>query len=631
MTRIKLAGAALNQTPLDWRNNLQNIKDAIATAQSNGVSILCLPELCITGYGCEDLFLSKWLPAKALEHLVEIISWCQEITVCVGLPIWFENKLYNCACLIQDAKVLGVVPKQQLANDGVHYEPRWFTGWKPGKLEVFEFNENSYPFGDQIFELHGIKTGFEICEDAWSGELRPGYNLCEKGVQLVLNPSASHYAFYKSAFRENLVVESSRKFDCVYLYANLLGNESGRMIFDGDILIAQNGQLIQRNRKLSFKQVNISYAEIDFEKPSNSFADLQQDNKDLKVEFTKAVTLALFDYLRKSQSNGFLLSLSGGADSSTCAILVAEMVRKGIEELGVDGFIQKAGLVDLVQSLPENQEAISNAIVRNILTCVYQATENSSKETFDSAKQLTEEIGAVFFHWNIDQEVESYRDKIETKLNRTLSWQQDDTALQNIQARVRAPGIWMLANIKNALLISTSNRSEGDVGYATMDGDTCGSIAPIAAVDKHFILDWLHWAEKELGYSSLATVNQLQPTAELRPLALHQTDEADLMPYSIIVEIERLAIRDHKSPVEIFKALKASLSIQEEQLAGFIAKFFKLWARNQWKRERIAPSFHLDEFNIDPKTWCRFPILSGGFETEITELTKLSGLKTQQN
>ena len=267
-------------------------------------------------------------------------------------------------------------------------------------------------------------------------------------------------------------------------------------------------------------------------------------------------------------------------------------------------------------------------ILNSLLTCVYQATENSSTETFESARKLATSIGAKFHHWNIDHEVEAYVQKIETALGRELKWEDDDTALQNIQARSRAPGIWMLTNIQNSLLISTSNRSEGDVGYATMDGDTCGSIAPIAAIDKDFILKWLKWAETNLNYPELSTVNQLQPSAELRPLDRHQTDEEDLMPYNIIVAIERLAIQDHLSPVGVFEKLRDNKLAAESTLAAYIVKFFKLWARNQWKRERIAPSFHLDEFNIDPKTWCRFPILSGGYTIELDQLQKLIKAKS---
>jgi NAD+ synthase (glutamine-hydrolysing) len=151
-----------------------------------------------------------------------------------------------------------------------------------------------------------------------------------------------------------------------------------------------------------------------------------------------------------------------------------------------------------------------------------------------------------------------------------------------------------------------------------MDGDTSGSLAPIAGLNKPFVIQWLKWAEKELGYTALSYVNQLQPTAELRPLELTQTDEKDLMPYSILAEIETLAIQERKAPTEVYVIL--SEGKPNQQLKEYIKKFFRLWSANQWKRERLAPSFHLDEINVDPRSWCRFPILSGGFAEELREL-----------
>jgi NAD+ synthase (glutamine-hydrolysing) len=154
-----------------------------------------------------------------------------------------------------------------------------------------------------------------------------------------------------------------------------------------------------------------------------------------------------------------------------------------------------------------------------------------------------------------------------------------------------------------------------------MDGDTSGSLAPIAGLSKVFLLQYLRWAEKELGYAGLHAVNNLQPTAELRPLERHQTDEADLMPYAILVEIERHAILQRKSPLQVYEALKDH--VEPESLRNYVKKFFRLWSINQWKRERLAPSFHLDDLNVDPRTWCRFPILSSGFAEELSKLDAL--------
>jgi NAD+ synthase (glutamine-hydrolysing) len=321
----------------------------------------------------------------------------------------------------------------------------------------------------------------------------------------------------------------------------------------------------------------------------------------------------LYDYLRKSKAKGFVVSLSGGADSSICSVMVAEMIKRASRENGWEKFCNELQLpADEI-----NQDCL--LATHRLLACAYQATKNSSDQTLYAAQSLAESIGAQFHHWSIDEEVTSYTKKIEQAVHRTLTWSTDDITLQNIQARARSPIIWMLANINRAVLLTTSNRSEGAVGYATMDGDTSGSLAPIAGIDKPTILQWLKWAEKELGYSGLAAVNALQPTAELRPAGKHQTDETDLMPYATLVQIERHAILERKSPVEVFHAMNSAPE-KSEQLKAHIRKFFKLWSANQWKRERLAPSFHLDDLNVDPRTWCRFPILSGSFKEELALL-----------
>ena len=135
---LKLAGGALNQTPLDWETNLRNIKTAIGIAKENGVEILLLPELCITGYGCEDMFLSPWVWEKSVEKLLEVEEWTEGITVALGLPLMHEKMLRNTACLISDRRILGFWAKQFMALDGVHYEPRWFHPWTPGEVSEVE-------------------------------------------------------------------------------------------------------------------------------------------------------------------------------------------------------------------------------------------------------------------------------------------------------------------------------------------------------------------------------------------------------------------------------------------------------------------------------------------------------------
>jgi NAD+ synthase (glutamine-hydrolysing) len=305
-------------------------------------------------------------------------------------------------------------------------------------------------------------------------------------------------------------------------------------------------------------------------------------------------------------------------------------VQLGVTELGPARFLEKLGLGGLVGDMRDaNSEPTAEQIVHRLLACIYQSTANSGDATRQAARTVAESIGAEFFEWSVEQPVADYRAMVSAAVGRELSWETDDIALQNIQARARGPGAWLLANLRGALLLATSNRSEAAVGYATMDGDTCGGLAPIAGIDKAFLREWLRWMEHTgpaglAPLSSLSVVNELAPTAELRPPSAAQTDESDLMPYRILDAIERAAIRDRLMPLEVWQVVAPQFpDIEAKQLAEWVERFFRLWCRNQWKRERYAPSFHLDDENLDPKSWCRFPILSGGFERELAELREV--------
>ena len=269
--------------------------------------------------------------------------------------------------------------------------------------------------------------------------------------------------------------------------------------------------------------------------------------------------------------------------------------------------------------------------MERLLLTVYQGTENSSPTTAAAARGLATALGARHLELDVGGLVNAYEALAEQALGRKLSWDTDDIARQNIQARVRSPGIWLLANLEGRLLLSTSNRSEVGVGYATMDGDTSGGLAPIAGANKTFLRGWLKWVQDEgipgLGaLPELEAVNVQAPTAELRPQAQNQTDEEDLMPYPVLDAIEQAAIRDRMPPLEVWRTLLAAppqgSRLTEQEAAAHVARFFQLWSRTQWKRERLAPSFHLDDENLDPRTWCRFPILSSGYETELEELQR---------
>jgi NAD+ synthase (glutamine-hydrolysing) len=658
MKLVKTAAAVINQTPFDWTGNVDRLRELLVEAKSKEISVLCLPELSISGYGCEDAFYMPHLCETAITCLDKLLPFTKGMIVGLGLPYLHRGALFNTIAVVVDGRLTALVPKKLLAGDGVHYEPRWFKAWPSGVVEKTQIFDQEIPIGDLFLDCGGVKIGFEICEEAWAAN-RPGANLARLGVDIVMNPSASHFAFGKRQVRERFVSEGSRAFNVAYLYSNLLGNESGRIIFDGGALIASEGSIVVRGPRFKYRDFEISEAVVDVEvnrmmrARTGSFQPLVGDESKHKIstpfswpkikgaasattpgtddwenssnlkaeEFNRAVSLGLFDFLRKSKLDGFTISLSGGVDSAAATVLSVDAIRFAAAELGLTGLKARLSHIKSIQGAMNLDE-----IVGELISCAYQSTANSSAETESAASELAKALKVQYYHWSVGQLVEEYKRVVANATGAKWTWADHDVVLQNIQARARGPGIWMLANLRNHLLLATSNRSEAAVGYATMDGDTCGGLSPLAGIDKAYLRQWLFWRQNTgpQGLSPVAAldkVNNIPPTAELRPPEFGQTDEKDLMPYDVLDVIERAAIRDKKSPLDVLATLAEQFpKYSDLERRTWVKRFFSLWCRNQWKRERYAPGFHLDDESLDPKTWCRFPILSGAFEDDLREL-----------
>ena len=660
MELLRVGAATLNQIPMDWEGNKRRILYQIKQAQSEKVGVLCFPELAITGYNCEDMFFSLHVARQSVQMLVEISRKCENIVAFLGLPVFAKGSMYNCVAVIQNKKIIGIVAKKVLPREGVHYESRWFEAWKFGEVSRIIIDGDYVPFGDLRFEFGKINIGLEICEEAWGAKGSANAHALA-GTELIVNCSASHFALGKYKTRENLVRNASRAMQVNYIYTNLVGLESGRLVYDGGVLIGQSGKITCRGERCEWGEGSLVVHDIDLDEVrvaklrnrslTQSYESDMQDlivkgdtivhpgrrskigqgflgkgrgNGHKEEEFFWAEVLALYDYLRKTNSKAYIVSTSGGSDSASVAVLIAQMIAVTLDKVGPDQMAKVFGLK------PDGDINDPKSWIKKMLIMVYQGTENSSDTTRSAAKGLAEGLGATFFDVDIQDVVNSYTHLTQGIIGRDLSWESDDITLQNIQARTRAPMVWMIANIYNGVLVSTSNRSEAAVGYATMDGDTAGGIAPISGIDKVFLRKWLIWAEQDCPYglgpiSELSAVNAQQPTAELRPSGSVQTDEDDLMPYDVLNQIEKWLIRDRMGPHSILDKLESQYTdIDRRQLRDYLKKFLQLWSRNQWKRERLAPSFHLDDESLDPKTWCRFPILSSGFKKEIDELDDYS-------
>ena len=656
MDLLRVGAATLNQVPMDWAGNKKRILKIIGQAKEQSVGVLCFPELAITGYNCEDMFFSLHVARQSVAMLQEIALKVENMACFIGLPVYAKGSMYNCVAALQNKKIVGIVPKKILPREGVHYESRWFETWRFGEVSSIIIDGEFIPFGDLRFEFGKLSVGVEICEEAWGANGAASAH-AQAGTELIVNCSASHFALGKYETRETLVRNASRAMQVHYIYTNLTGLENGRLIYDGGVLFGQSGKIKDRGPRFELGDGSLVVRDLDLDEVrvsklrnrslTSSFVASNQDlvvkaqrinhpGRSRKIqekylgqenfffspeeEFFWAETIGLFDYLRKTKSRSYIVSLSGGCDSGSVAVLIAHMIAESLKILGVDGLEKALGFK------PEGATEDPRTWIKKMLYLVYQSTDNSGDITRTAAATLAKEIGASYYEVNVQKAVDEYTQLAGEIVGRDLNWDQDDLTLQNIQARARAPLVWMLANLNQGLLVSTSNRSEAAVGYATMDGDTAGGIAPLAGIDKSFLRRWLKWAEKDCDFglgplSSLKLINEQQPTAELRPKGEDQKDEDDLMPYDILNRIEKWLIRDRMAPQSILMKLEAVYpDLETKLLRSYLTKFLSLWARNQWKRERYAPSFHLDDESLDPKSWCRFPILSSGFKDEIDEL-----------
>ena len=571
MKNIQVTSVSMKTTPLDFEGNFNTIINILQQSALKDSSIIVFPELALSGYGCEDVFLYSFVCEKSLFYLHKILPFSKNRLLAVGLPISIPPKIYNACALLHNEKILGFITKNNLAIRQVFYENRWFSTLSADLAGNECFIPADIPVGNFSLRFLDVHIGIQICEDLWKDY---GYRsvMHSLGVNIFLVVNASPFEMKKHHHRLNLIKQQSILNHCAFIYSNLNGNEAGNLIFEGGALVVVNGKVFAHTERLHFEDyqtatVNFSLTELSQQqiknynhnpsidllpKPTEQFI---QENLAQKIQkpitkktvtekicpyndFTKAVCLGLWDYLIKSRTKGYTISLSGGIDSSVCAILVDTMKNLALEKLGQQVF-QKFGLDE-----------------KEILQTVYQKTKNNSELTEKIALLLSNELTTIHHNIPIDNEITTISQKVADAKQIALEWSEHNLSMQNIQARVRATIIWFFANLKNHLLISTSNRSEISVGYCTMDGDTSGSICPIGGVSKKFLLEWLRNIQegKNLYISPLKAIEMLlntKPTAELKPLNEQQEDEKDLMPYEILDKIEYEFIQKGKTPEEI--------------------------------------------------------------------------------
>jgi len=664
--------ASLNQTVGDWTGNRDRIRRVVARARDRGVRLLVLPEMCVPGYSLGDRLMMRGTLARSWAMLEELLPDTRGMIVLLGLPVRHRDVLYNCVAVCADGRLVGLVPKENLATGDVQYENRWFAGWTHGLVEEYVDGDVAVPMGTLLFAAPGLgRFGVEVCEDGWKG-IRPGSIAALAGAHIVANPSASWFTLGKHRVRKRMVEQISREDHVVYLYTSLLGCDATRLVFDGSTFVAQDGRLLAEGRRFLFAEdfelidavIDLGFLEHarmeegswrqqvesmhrgeygrmprlvridgDFSshraapaeapywlsgtepEPVDPSLDWLADEgliprrptaRDLPhLELELALAMALREYRAKSGAPGFALALSGGRDSAMCAVLVARAFRYDQPGLDADAL---------------------RAYTAERLVTAYLSTAHSSEATRSAAAALAAEVGATHLEVGMQEAVDTHVRLARELTGEALSWDEPrhDLTLQNVQARLRGSMIWMVANLRGLLLLTTSNKSEAAVGYATMDGDTSGGLAPISDVPKSLVEAWLRWAADFHGLASIAHVVCVPATAELRPADRRQSDEADLMPYEVLDQLMYGFVQRGQDPLELFRGLwpvmRDRYGRDPRAFAAHVRKFVRMFCAAQWKRERFAIGFRVAAFDLDPKTGFRFPPVQAPFTEELAQL-----------
>ncbi|KAL5981486.1 hypothetical protein ACLOJK_015548 [Asimina triloba] len=625
MRLLKVATCNLNQWAMDFDCNLRNIKESISKAKAAGATIRLGPELEISGYGCED-------------HFLELDT-------------------------VTHSKIVMIRPKMCLANDGNYRELRWFSAWKH-KDQLIDFqlphdisealSQKSVPFGYGYIQFLDTAVAAEICEELFTPDA-PRTELALNGVEVFMNASGSHHQLRKLDLRLGVIKSATLICGGVYMYSNLQGCDGSRLYYvhaDGCSCIAVNGDVVAQGSQFSLKDVEVLTAEIDLDAVASyrgsvsSFGEqasyasavpavkapykLCQDfnlqmfpSKPIKIryhspeeEIAFGPSCWLWDYLRRSGASGFLLPLSGGADSSSVAAIVGCMCQLVVKEIANGDEQVKADASRIGHYASGEFPTDSQEFARRIFYTVFMGSENSSEATKSRAKVLADEIGSWHLNVPIDSVVSALLSLFETVTGKRPRYKVDggsnaeNLGLQNIQARIRMVLAFMLASLMPwvlnnpgfFLVLGSSNVDEGLRGYLTKYDCSSADINPIGSISKQDLRAFLRWAAIHLGYASLADVEAAPPTAELEPIRSNnnQLDEVDMgMTYEELSVYGRLRKIFRCGPVSMFQNLchKWGGKLTPSEVAAKVKHFFKYYSINRHKMTVLTPSYHAESYS----------------------------------
>ena len=623
---VKVAAGTPSIRVADCRYNAESCFTLMREADRQGVRVLVLPELCLTGYTCGDLFLQETLLRGAEEALSTVLEATKhlDMVTALGLPVRFENKLYNCAAMIHKGVILGLVPKTHLPNYGEFYEARWFA---PGPAETRQVTlcGQSVPLGSrQLFfcqDLPELVLGVELCEDLWAVE-PPSTRLAALGATLILNLSASDEVVGKADYRRALVTGQSARLVCGYVYADAGEGESTTdLVFTGHNLIAENGALLSERRFASGLTISeVDVARLAYERrrmntypsrdgreeallhglwrtgfslesatttltryvsPTPFVPEDAADRAERCEEILKVAALGLKKRLEHTHAAAAVVGLSGGLDS-TLAVLITAVAM---------------GLLDRPAS----------DIIAVTMPCF-----GTTDRTKSNAVLLAERLGCTLKTIDISEAVRRHFKDIGQSMS------DHDVTFENGQARERTQVLMDVANQCGGLVVGTGDLSELALGWATYNGDHMSMYGVNASIPKTLVRHLVGYvcgdkaeSEPELSHV-LADILDTPVSPELLPAVngqIAQKTEDLVGPYELHDFFLYYAVRWGFSPRKVLRLAEYAFgrAYDRATILKWERTFYRRFFAQQFKRSCLPDGPKVGSVTLSPRGDWRMP------------------------
>ena len=633
---IKVAAGVPRCTVADVKANTVEIKKLIDKADTAKINLLCLPELCVTGYTCGDLFFSDTLLTSAKNALKEIAEYTagKYPVVIVGVPLLYSSKLFNCGAIISGGKILGIVPKTYMPNYNEFYEQRQFSsGVFVDKDTTLNICGTAVPFGTELIfshnEMSDYTFGIEICEDLWAAAT-PSERLCRGGANIIVNPSASNEVIGKAEYRATLISSTSARLLCGYIYTSSGSGESTQdLVYSGHCLICENGTALTESAPFEEKELTVT--EIDLKKlagerhkntsfePLTGFKTVTFEQKQITTEITRSIA-----------KNPFVPTGSDDINSRAEAILKIQSygLKKRLEHTrSKTAVIGISGGLDSTLALLVTVRAMKllNRPLGDILAVTMPCFGTTSR-TRSNSEKLCNLLGVSFKEVNITKAVNQHFADIE----------QDpqclDVTYENSQARERTQVLMDIANKSGGMVIGTGDLSELALGWATYNGDHMSMYAVNSSVPKTLVRYIIrHEAEnaepalKEVLLDILDTPvsPELLPADEKGEIS--QKTEDLVGPYELHDFFLYHILRNGESPKKIYRLALIAFNgdYDKETIKHWLTVFIRRFFSQQFKRSCLPDGPKVGSVTLSPRGDWRMPS-DASAESWLKELENLN-------